>query len=53
MAKERNLKRSIISALIGCLLGSIAYLLFVNYVAQPSSPGAVEPPPITNAEKPK
>jgi hypothetical protein len=50
MAKERNLKTAIISALIGCLLGTIACLIFF-WVLSPQPPA--EPPPQNTAAQPQ
>lgn len=37
MAKQRDLKTAVISALIGCVLGGLAYLLFFYGLSQPGA----------------
>jgi len=50
MARERNLKTAIISALIGCLLGTIACLIFFWVLSPAPSPAAInDAPPSTPA----
>ncbi|MBP6002449.1 MAG: hypothetical protein KA746_03335 [Pyrinomonadaceae bacterium] len=44
MAKERNLKTALISALIGTILGTLAAAIFFYGLSQPGNKANVPPP---------